>query len=216
MHVAYAPRSHLTDAIMRHAAERDALRAQRHGKHRKASRKTRLDPKPAKGKKATLKGALPMTLAATPILASAPAARRSGILRSSTDYLLVRPASFVKNTLQGALAGLMTFFGAIQFTGGGSSIVPTGDFASELPTFVTTALAGLPAGAATGAVGVIGAAILFMNAGRGIARLLGLLGFIAIAAAYANGANGDDLVPFLESIYHKIKGLLPLLAGIGL
>lgn len=216
MHVAYAPRNHVTDAILRHAASRDALRAQRPGKHGKPPRKMRFDPKPAKGKKAMLKSAAPMALAATPILASTPVAWRSGILRSSTDYLLVRPASFVKNALQGALAGLMTFFGAIQFTGGGASIVPTGDFASELPAFVTTALAGLPAGAMTGVVGIIGAAILFMNAGRGIARLLGLMGFIAIAAAYANGANGDDLVPFLESIYHKIKGFLPLLAGIGL
>lgn len=205
-HVAYAPRNHVTDAIMKHAASRDALRARgkrpkRKGAVKPSKRSARIEPT--------------LSLAATPILASQPAIRHAGAFRSSRDFFLVRPASFIKNILQGALAGLMTFFSAIQFSGG-STIVPTGDFASELPASVSTALSGLPAGAMTGVIGVIGAAILFMNAGRGLGRTLGLAAFIVLATAYANGANGEDLVPYLESIYHKIKGFLPLLAGIGL
>jgi hypothetical protein len=148
---------------------------------------------------------------------------RSGILQSSTDFLLVKPLTFLRNVLQGALAGIMTFFGAMQFAGASSaeagavSADATASLAGlppEVSASISSFLSGIPSGGGSAAVAIIGAAVLFMSAGRGVARILGLMAFIAVATLYANGANPEDFTPFLTSVYESIKDAIPALASI--
>ena len=44
-----------------------------------------------------------------------------------------------------------------------------------------------------GVIEIVGAIALFLNAGRGIGRVLGLLGFVAIAAAHTQGVEHAEM-----------------------
>lgn len=108
------------------------------------------------------------------------------------------PVSFVRQLIQGACAGLLTLMAAGHIVAG----VESGEIANlsnagfDLSTlslaFESYAEGGLP-----GALEVIGAAMLFLNAGRGAGRIVGLIGFVAVAVAHANGVGHDDFMATL-------------------
>ena len=131
--------------------------------------------------------------------------------------LALKPLGFARSVAQGACAGLLTLLGAIHLAGA----VPEENRSLETITelgggdldsiFGAIAGGGLP-----GVVEIVGAIALFLNAGRGIGRVLGLLGFVAIAAAHAQGVEhaemASTLLEFAERARDYIMETFPALA----
>ncbi|MEL7491241.1 MAG: hypothetical protein AAGJ73_11030 [Pseudomonadota bacterium] len=124
----------------------------------------------------------------------------------STLQGLLAPFNFIRNAAQGACAGLLTLLGAMHLTQGveadsaGLASLTSIDAAS-LNTIVENMLdGGIP-----GMVEIIGAAVLFMNSGRGWAKILGLMGFVAIAAAHANGVTHAELLENITDLYETVQ-----------
>ncbi len=114
---------------------------------------------------------------------------------------MAAPMRFAKNTTQGACAGLLTLAGATQFSGSAVSSSLADVFAAGS----THALgAQLVAGNMTGVLQVIGAAALFLTAGKGIARVLGLMLFVIAAAAYFNGVAPADVIERSQAVYRAL------------
>ena len=125
------------------------------------------------------------------------AAQRSGLLA---------PFAFVKDMMQGACAGLLTLLGALHLTEGVD--VDTAGLASianfDIATFEMFTQKML-AGGAPGVVEIVGAAAIFLNAGKGWARIIGLMGFIAAAVAYTNGVDQTDFLQKTAELYDVVK-----------
>ncbi len=116
------------------------------------------------------------------------------------------PARFMKDSAQGACAGLLTLAGATQLSSGAAfANVAAGVDAISLQNLGMQ----LVAGNITGVLQIAGAAALFLMAGRGIARVLGLLVFVAAATAYFNGVEVSEIVEQSQRIY---QALLPAYA----
>ena len=115
---------------------------------------------------------------------------------------ILAPIGFVKNVCQGACAGLLTLLGAMHLTSGvevestGLALLTNLD-AGTLSGVTEQALSG----GAPGIIEIIGAAALFVNAGDGWARILGLLGFVIGAVAYANGVEATEFVEKMADLY---------------
>ena len=138
---------------------------------------------------------------------SAPSGRRS-----QSAALVFAPLGFIKNIAQGACAGLLTLLGAMHFVEGRTFAETTSaPLLVAEPGSLQAVAQNLLAGGGPGVMEIVGAIILFLNAGRGPGRMLGLLGFVGFAIAHANGAGQTDFVASLTSLYDQIKGLIPTL-----
>lgn len=122
---------------------------------------------------------------------------------------LFAPFGFIKDITQGACAGLLTLLGALHLTEGvtvetaGLASIANFD-AATLDMFTQKMLAG----GAPGAIEIVGAAALFLNAGKGWARVIGLMGFIAAAVAYANGVDQAEFLQKTADLFEIIKGFI--------
>ena len=109
--------------------------------------------------------------------------------------------SFARNVGQGACAGLLTLLGSMHLAGAmPAEALAAGEnriSAGLLDGFVETVFsaAGLP-----GVLEIIGAIALFLAAGRGAGRIIGLLAFIGFATAYANGVNAEEFADLLARV----------------
>ncbi|MBB5519604.1 hypothetical protein [Amphiplicatus metriothermophilus] len=128
------------------------------------------------------------------------------------------PVLFLKNLVQGACAGLLTLLGAMHFseglaaTNGAAALAADAGFSAKMDAIIERLLQG----GGPGVIEILGAMALFLSAGRGPARMLGLLGFVAITLAYANGVSEADFVGLIEELYDRLKALLAQLqAGAG-
>ena len=135
------------------------------------------------------------------------------VARQNFSGGLWAPAKFVKNMAQGACAGLLTLLGAIHLTEG---VQVQGEGFASLTTLDSASIDALVekllAGGGPGVIEIIGAAALFMNAGRGWAKIWGLLGFVAIAVAHANGVDHaefyeqiSDMWDFAQTTVHRFQ-----------
>ena len=119
------------------------------------------------------------------------------------------PVSFVKNAAQGACAGLLTFLGAMHMTAG---FEPDGEALAAMMSLDAASLnavvENLMDGGIPGMVEIVGAAVLFLNAGRGWAKVLGLMAFIAIAFAHANGVEHGELLQKMTDLYEGLQTTL--------
>lgn len=121
---------------------------------------------------------------------------------------------FFKNMAQGACAGLLTLLGATHLTGA----MQVGAAKPELlaASIDPTTLQGLAAvflsGSIPGIMEIMGAIALFLNAGNGMGRIVGLLTFVAIAVAHANGVSPDE---FLQSVTQVSDVVSRLVANFG-
>ena len=119
------------------------------------------------------------------------------------------PIAFVKNAAQGACAGLLTFLGAMHMTVGFDAEHANGDALAALTNIDAATLnsvaENLLDGGIPGVIEIIAAAVLFLNAGRGWAKVLGLLGFIAIAFAHANGVSHAEMFEQMTDLYETIQ-----------
>lgn len=140
--------------------------------------------------------------------------------------------NFVRSMGQGACAGLLMLIGVMHITAtlptGEQSFAGlfaglTGSFGSLLttPSFDQTgsleaglsgAIENIMAGGAPGILEIMGAIALFLNAGRGMAKIIGLLGFVAIVAAHANGVTHAELLDRLTGLVEQAQGLALMFA----
>ncbi|MEM8771038.1 MAG: hypothetical protein AAGD92_05230 [Pseudomonadota bacterium] len=127
--------------------------------------------------------------------------RRSG-LGVRPPAAVMAPAGFAKNTAQGACAGLLTLAGATQFSG--AALTPELATLFAGGTSIETLGMQLVMGNFTGILQIIGAAALFLTAGRGLGRVLGLMMFVAAATAYFNGIGPSELLARSQEIYQAL------------
>lgn len=105
--------------------------------------------------------------------------------RTSVWAPLASTLNFGRNIGQGACAGLLTYLGALHFTGGmGPEALAAAQ--SGGPAALRAVVQNFEASGFAAPVEIVAATALFLSAGRGPARLLGLFGFVAFAVAYAN------------------------------
>lgn len=123
---------------------------------------------------------------------------------------LFTPALFLKNMAQGACAGLLTLLGAMNIsegvaaTNGAAALAADAGFSAKMDAIIERLLQG----GGPGVIEIVGAMALFLSAGRGPARIIGLLGFVAITIAYANGVSEAEFLNMIESLYERLKGVL--------
>jgi len=133
--------------------------------------------------------------------------------RSFAGDSIFAPINYIRNLAQGACAGLLTLIGTLHLTAPGAEGQQA---AASLTQFDGASLEGLIeaslAGGLPGMIEILGAAALFLSAGRGSGRLIGLLGFIAILVGHANGVTHEDilqqageLVEFVQQTAQKIQ-----------
>lgn len=131
---------------------------------------------------------------------SKPAALSPGFDRAGHGGLIAGPVSFLRSIGQGACAGLLAMLGATHLIeaaplwgkeGAAAEAVASGG----LDGFIEAALAG----GAPGALELVGAAALFLSAGRGPGKVIGLLAFVAIAWAHAQGVDHSQMIDALRS-----------------
>jgi len=131
-----------------------------------------------------------------------------GQLTAPSNFIggLWAPLAFLRNAAQGACAGLLTLLGAMHITEG---VAPDGAGLAALTSLdaatLNTITENLLDGGIPGFVEILGAAVLFMNSGRGWAKILGLLGFVAIAAAHANGVDHAEMVEKASDLYELVQ-----------
>ncbi len=117
---------------------------------------------------------------------------------------------FCKDGVQGACAGLLGLLGATHMTGAPAGFA---ELHSNIP-WLDTIWSSISAGGLAGPVELLGGVALFFAARRTIARLLGLLLFIAFITAYANGYSASDMLSFLANVLVQAAGALEP-AGVG-
>ena len=122
---------------------------------------------------------------------------------------LFAPFNFIRKMGQGACAGLLTLLGATHL----AAAFPSEEQAVEgfsavdgasLEAIVETMFQG----GAPGVIEILGAIALFLNAGRGPARLLGLLSFVVIVAAHANGMDHSEMLEKAGELYELARETL--------
>ncbi|MEO1137161.1 MAG: hypothetical protein AAFW68_11250 [Pseudomonadota bacterium] len=118
--------------------------------------------------------------------------------RFAAPPMMAAPLGFMKNTTQGACAGLLTLAGATQLSAANIGGLRLSDWSLE------TIGAQLVMGNFTGLLQIIAAAALFITAGRGLARVFGMLLFVAAAVAYFNGVDVQQIVEQSQTIYQAL------------
>lgn len=105
------------------------------------------------------------------------------------------PINFLRQIGQGACAGLLTFLGATHLIAWfNADETALASIANPGVTDFDGMIQGFAAGGLPGMIEIMGAAALFLNAGRGIGRVVGLMGFVALVMAHANGITHEDLL----------------------
>lgn len=102
---------------------------------------------------------------------------------------------FFKDAVQGACAGLLAFLGSLHMTDAPQLFAP---LQSEIDV-LDRVWQSFSAGGLAGPAELIGGLALFMAARRPMARTLGLLGFVAFAALYANGVTVPEMQTTLSA-----------------
>lgn len=124
---------------------------------------------------------------------------------SLASLLLVAPGLFLKNAAQGAGAGFLTLEGSRRVSArseatGTEEAVAAGAEPTILETMMDMARGLLADGSGVGMLLIAGALFLFLTAGKGGGRTIGLLGFVAAIVAYASGYDLAALAPLLQSL----------------
>ena len=129
-----------------------------------------------------------------------PTGEHGGLMSGPFGNLL----GIVKDSCQGACAGFLAMLGATHLSTAAGGV---GSLSSEIgmldAVWQSLALNGL-----AGPVEVLGGIVLFFAARRTISRTIGLLGFIGVLAAYANGYSTNDMIFLLSEILERASGLL--------
>lgn len=112
-------------------------------------------------------------------------------------------AGISKDALQGAGAGLLALIGATQLTGGEAFIAGGSNIDMLNQLWASLSGTGL-----TGPAQMLAGVALFLAARRTVSRTAGLLAFIAIAAAYANGMSLPDMAAALSGMLKGAAGAL--------
>lgn len=111
---------------------------------------------------------------------------------------------FCKDGFQGACSGLLGLLGATHMTGAPAGFAQLHSNISWLDTIWSS----ISAGGLAGPAELLGGAALFFAARRTVARLLGLLAFVAFISAYANGYSASDILSALADVLTQIAGAL--------
>lgn len=124
---------------------------------------------------------------------------------SLASLFLIAPGLFLKNAVQGAGAGFLTLEGSkrVSADGGGAAGAESSVRAVDptiLDSLTEMARGLLAESSGAGMLLIAGALFLFLTAGKGGGRTIGLLGFVAAVAAYASGYDLAALAPFLQSL----------------
>ena len=96
----------------------------------------------------------------------------------------------VKDTCQGACAGFLGLLGTLHMSSESSGV---STLSSQIP-FLDMLWASISANGLAGPIELLGGLALFLTARRVVSRMVGLLGFIAFIAAYAQGYSIGDMV----------------------
>lgn len=118
-----------------------------------------------------------------------------------------------RSIMQGACAGLLTLMGTLHLTEAWPLEQQSIEGLTQIDgTGVEGLIEASLAGGVPGLVEILGAIALFLSAGRGSGRLIGLMGFIAILVGHANGVTHDDLfehagelLEFVQNTAQKIQ-----------
>lgn len=112
------------------------------------------------------------------------------------------PFSVFRKTAQGAGAGLLgvSGAGAIQSDEAAAAVAPKMDWTS-----FDGLASGLATGAFNGQLQLAAAVLIFLAAGRCIARMAGLGLVIGGFLAYSQGMRWDDLTPLLQSFWLRLN-----------
>ena len=140
--------------------------------------------------------------------------RRGGVAAAGRSVFGL--LNFFKNMGQGACAGLLTLLGAAQLTGvaptGSADIAPLAAGAA-IPTTLEELAAAFLSSGAPGVLEIIGAIALFLNAGRGAGRILGLLAFVLLAVGHANGVSHTEFLETLAQVSDVARTALTGVVG---
>ncbi len=101
-----------------------------------------------------------------------------------------------KDACQGACAGFLGMLGALHMSSETSGVSTL----SSQFSFLNTLWASISANGLAGPIELLGGLALFLAARRVVSRMVGLLGFIAFMAAYAQGYSLSDMILGLSSL----------------
>ncbi|MGF1545526.1 MAG: hypothetical protein ACFB00_13705 [Parvularculaceae bacterium] len=127
---------------------------------------------------------------------------------------LSSPLSFLRCTAQGACAGLLGVIGGMHLTGALPEQLRSIESIAALDVGGFGALGGSVLGAGLpGVIELVGAAALFLSAGRGLGRILGLMGFAAFIALQAQGVETGDIAERVRELAEVALGAAQRLIG---
>ncbi len=109
-----------------------------------------------------------------------------------------------KDACQGACAGFLGMLGALHMSSETSGISTL----SSQFSFLDTLWASISANGLAGPIELLGGLALFLAARRVVSRMIGLLGFIAVMAAYAQGYSVSDMILALSSLLEGASEVL--------
>jgi len=123
--------------------------------------------------------------------------------------VLFAPLNFIRKIGQGACAGLLTLLGAMHLAKDASLSDPSvASLAAMDGASLEAVVATLMQGNGPGIIEILGAIALFLNAGRGPARILGLMGFVLIVGAQANGVDQSELLQKATELYELAQQIM--------
>ncbi|GJL96169.1 MAG: hypothetical protein DHS20C05_25740 [Hyphococcus sp.] len=143
--------------------------------------------------------------ARTPVYESPPLSERGLGLNGPLSGLLGK----LKDTGQGACAGLLSLLGVTHMTSAQSGF---GSVASEFEG-INSLWQNLSANGLAGPVELLGGIVLFFAARRTVSRTIGLLGFVAFATAYANGYSVSEMLSVLSQLMASASEMLANVAA---
>ncbi len=111
----------------------------------------------------------------------------------------LRAADGARNFGQGACASLLTFAGATQLAVGAAPTLDITAFSSA-----DLLVRSLVEGDFMGWPQILGGAALFLAAGRGFARVAGLLTFVAVVFAYFQGVEASDFAGLVDEAQRRL------------
>ena len=115
-------------------------------------------------------------------------------LRGGAGLGVFGPLNFMRSVGQGACAGLLSLIGSMHLLAAWPAENRSiSGFLNTDATGVEGLVEASLAGGLPGLIEILGAAALFLSAGRGVGRLIGLMGFLAIVAAHVNGVTHEEL-----------------------
>jgi hypothetical protein len=130
--------------------------------------------------------------------------RATGEHRTGFGGPLGSLTGFGVDTARGACSGLLALIGGVHMTGTATSAAVTGAGWQS----ITSVAEMLSSGGFAGPAELIGGAALFLTTRRPLARMMGLLAFIAFIAAYANGYSINDMILALSGVLERASGIL--------